>query len=258
MPGEMNRPRSTASLVVLSVAALALTVALIGLGTWQVHRRAWKLDLIARVDSRIHAVPVAPPGPRDWPSVTAAADEYRHVKLTGTFLNDRETLVQAVTDYGPGFWVLTPMKADAGFTVLVNRGFVPADLRDPAARQAGQGDGATTLTGLLRMTEPGGSFLRHNDAASDRWYSRDVAAIAARRDLGVVAPYFVDADGPPQPGRYPMGGLTAVSFPNNHLVYAITWYGLALMLASASVWVGREEWLRRRGTSAGAGPPVPV
>ncbi len=223
-----------------------LVAVLLGLGTWQVYRRAWKLDLIARVDARIHAPPSAPPGRDAWPSVTATADEYRHVKVTGTFLNGEETLVQAVTDYGPGYWVVTPLKSTAGFTVLINRGFVPSELRDPAKRLGSEIGGETTVTGLLRVTEPGGAFLRHNDPGADRWYSRDVAAIAARHGLSEAAPYFIDADGPAVPGRYPIGGLTVVSFPNSHLIYAITWYTLALMLGGAVIKIGRDEWRRRR------------
>ena len=246
---DAARHRSVASLVVLGIAASVLVAVLLGLGTWQVYRRAWKLDLIARVDARIHAPSLAPPGPDAWPKVTAAADEYRHVTMTGTFLNGEETLVQAVTDYGPGYWVLTPLKSAAGFTVLINRGFMPSDLRDPAKRPGSEIAGETTVTGLLRMTEPGGAFLRHNDPGADRWYSRDVAAIAARHGLSETAPYFIDADGPAIPGRYPIGGLTVVSFPNNHLVYAITWYALALMLGGAVITLGRNEWRRGRGAT---------
>lgn len=205
-----------------------------GLGTWQVQRRAWKLDLIATTEARVHAAPVPAPGPADWPGV-GPGDAYRHVTLAGRFLNDRETLVQAVTDYGAGFWVLTPLRRDDGTLVLVNRGFVPGDRRSPSAREAGQVSGPVRVTGLLRLTEPHGAFLRSNDPAQDRWYSRDVAAIAAARGLTDVAPYFVDADATPNPGGWPVGGLTVVAFPNNHLVYAITWYGMALMLAGAMV-----------------------
>ena len=95
------------------------------------------------------------------------------------------------------------------------------------------------MTGLLRLTEPKGAFLRSNDPGDDRWYSRDVAAIAAARGLSDVAPYFVDADATPNLGGLPVGSLTVIAFPNNHLVYAITWYGMALMLAGAVIYVLR-------------------
>ena len=223
----------------LAVLGVVLFAGFIALGTWQLERRAWKLDLIARVDARVHGPAVAAPGPAQWPPLDAAASEYRHVRIAGTFLNERETLVQAVTGLGSGFWVLAPLQAADGSVVLVNRGFVPPEARDRAARTASEPSGPTVVTGLLRLTEPGGGFLRRNDAAADRWYSRDVQAIAAARGLGNVAPFFVDADaGPGVPGgaerTWPAGGLTVIAFHNNHLVYALTWYALALMVAGAA------------------------
>ena len=221
---------------------------LAALGTWQLERRSWKLDLIERVTTRVHAPPAAAPGRAEWPLVTAADYEYRHVRVTGVFLNDRETQVAASTELGPGYWVLTPLRIRDGTLVLVNRGFVPTDRRDPATRKAGEIAGETTVTGLLRITEPGGTLLRSNDPSADRWYSRDVAAIAAARGLTDVAPYFIDADADRYAQRpdFPVGGLTVITFHNNHLVYAITWYGLALMLAGGTAYVIRQEWRARR------------
>jgi len=215
---------------VLGTLAAALFLGLLALGTWQVERRAWKLDLIERVDQRVAAAPVAPPGPADWPGISAAADEYRHVSVAGTFLNDHETQVFASTDLGTGYWVVTPLRTADGTVILVNRGFVPTDRRDPATRPAGQAAGPVTVIGLLRLTEPKGGFLRSNDPAAERWYSRDVAAIAKARDLTDVAPYFVDAEASGA-DSWPRGGLTVVTFRNSHLVYALTWFALAAMLA---------------------------
>ncbi|GJE80356.1 SURF1 family protein [Methylorubrum thiocyanatum] len=229
--------------IVLVLAGLALTGVFLGLGTWQVERRVWKLALIDRVEARIHAEPVPAPGPEEWAGLTAASAEYRRVRLTGRFAHDRATLVQALSERGAGFWVLVPLVTDRGFTVLVNRGFVPTEARERSARAAGEPEGEVTLTGLLRLSEPGGGFLRRNDPAADRWYSRDVAAIATARGIDgptAVAPYFVDADGAPNPGGLPMGGLTVVAFHNNHLVYALTWYALALMTAGALIFVLRQ------------------
>jgi surfeit locus 1 family protein len=242
---EVSGPTSSPlKLAVLGTLALLALAALLALGTWQVERRAWKLDLIARVDARIHAPATVAPGPAKWPGLTRAADEYRHVTAAGAFLPGQDTLVQATTLHGAGFWVLAPFRTEGGFTVLVNRGFVPADRRDPGSRDPGTAQ--HRVTGLLRMTEPGGGFLRSNDPAADRWHSRDVAAIAARRGMADAAPYFIDAEAVPGAAALPIGGLTVVSFPNSHLVYALTWYGLALMLAGAIFYVAREEWLARR------------
>jgi surfeit locus 1 family protein len=220
------RPRS-----ILAGAVLAVAIAgFVALGFWQLERRAWKLDLIAQVDARLAADPAAAPGPDGWPDL-AADDAYTRVEATGRFLHDREVAVLALTDLGSGYWVLSPLATD-DFTVLVNRGFVPQDRRDPATRPQGQVDGPVTVTGLLRVTEPHGGFLRANDPASDRWYSRDVAAIAEAEGLGgAVAPYFIDAGAAPNPGGLPVGGLTVVDFRNAHLSYALTWFGLAALIA---------------------------
>lgn len=218
--------------ILLGFAALLLFGVFVALGVWQLERRSWKLALISRVNSRVHAAPVAAPGPGAWPRVTASQDEYRHVRLSGAFLNGRETLVYAVTDLGAGYWVMTPLRRDDGTFVLVNRGFVPTDRRDPRTRGDGEVEGPTTVTGLLRMSEPGGTWLRSNDPARDRWYSRDVAAIAKARGLdpGKVAPYFVDADAGEGRGQWPAGGLTRIHFRNAHLQYAITWFAMAFMV----------------------------
>jgi surfeit locus 1 family protein len=150
-------------------------------------------------------------------------------------------LVQAVTERGAGFWVVTPILRDDGSTILINRGFVPSDRRDPASRVEGNVPGQVSVIGLLRISEPGGGFLRNNDPAGGRWYSRDVAAIAAAQGLEKVAPYFIDADATPNPGGLPIGGLTVVSFRNSHLVYALTWFALAAMSAVGAYLVHRRR-----------------
>jgi surfeit locus 1 family protein len=223
----------------LPFAALCLLLALgfAALGVWQIERRVWKLDLIHRVDQRIHAEPRALPVPARW----AGDYAYRRVRARGTFLHDREALVQAVTERGPGWWVITPLRTGTGL-VLVNRGFVPTERRNPATRHAGDVAGQVTIIGLLRTSEPGGGFLRANDPKADRWYSRDVAAIARARALGQVAPFFIDADATANPGGYPVGGLTVIAFPNNHLVYALTWFALsALSLAGVVLLLGKRR-----------------
>lgn len=223
----------------LAVTCL-LTLVFAGLGLWQLQRRAWKLDLIARVEARIHAAPVAAPGSAEWPEIDASDFEYRRVVLRGRYLDVPETLTLAVTERGPGFWVLAPLRTAGGFTVLVNRGFVPEDRRGPDKRRRAAGQEARVV-GLLRLTEPGGGFLRSNDPAGGRWYSRDVASIAEAHGLGPVAPYFIDADAMSEPGPLPQGGMTQLSFRNAHLVYALTWFALALMSAAAGIYLIRNR-----------------
>jgi len=238
----------------MSVGALFFFTAFVALGTWQVHRRAWKLDLIARVNERVHAPAVPAPPAQQWAGVTAADSEYRHVTASGTLLNDSETLVQATTDLGAGFWVLTPLRQADGTTVLINRGFVPPERRDRVAHGASEPTTAATVTGLLRMTEPSGAFLRKNDPAANRWYSRDVEAIARARGLSRVAPYFIDAEAAGgSDTTAPVGGLTVIAFHNSHLAYVFTWYTLALMVVGG-MWIVireerriRREWGRQRG-----------
>ncbi len=201
---------------------LATIALLIGLGVWQIERRTWKLALIAQTERQLRAAPVAAPPPS---ALVDADDAYKPVVATGRYRAGADTYVQAVTDLGGGFWVLTPFDTDRAFTVLVNRGFVPADQRGKVAPPTAP----QSIRGLLRLTEPGGGFLRSNDPAGDRWYSRDLAAIAEARHLGRVAPYFIDAS-EPRTG-WPRGGMTVVRFRNSHLVYALTWFGLALLVA---------------------------
>jgi surfeit locus 1 family protein len=231
----------------LAAAAAVLFSGLNALGLWQLERRAWKHELIERVEQRVHAPPVAPPGPEEWPLVSAARDEYRHVRVSGTWLHDAEALVQASTELGAGWWVLTPLRQADGTIVIVNRGFVAPQRRDRTTRAAGNPTGEGQIVGLLRISEPGGGFLRHNDPAAERWFSRDVAAIAAARRLDRVAPFFIDAERAPSIGEEaPIGGLTVVEFRDNHLAYAITWFALAAMVVAGTVIVVREGRQRAR------------
>ncbi len=220
---------------IITLLALLAFAGFVSLGIWQLQRREWKLALIERVEQRVHAVPVQAPGPALWADLNTANAEYRHVSVTGHFLHERETAVQAATALGSGYWVMTPLQTTEGMLVLINRGFVPMQLRDAASRPAGQIAGEVTITGLLRITEPAGTLLRDNQVADNRWYSRDVQVIATARGLPVrqVAPYFIDADTPAAAAarnpQSPVAGLTVLSFHNNHLSYAITWFCLALL-----------------------------
>lgn len=256
-------PRSAFARRMVGVAALLLAALFLALGTWQMVRLQWKLDLIDRVESRVRATPVAPPPPSRWAQVSRESDEYRRVRVAGHYLYEFTTPVQAVSELGAGFWLLTPLCTTDGRIVFINRGFIPAAQNRPgtyAARRAGadpcadageSGGEPVEVTGLLRISEPGGGFLRENDPAGNRWFSRDVQALAAARGLTpeapngapVVAPFFIDAGKGQDPAGAPeraVGGLTVVSFVNNHLVYALTWYALALMVLGAWWWVSRH------------------
>ncbi|MBX4940634.1 SURF1 family protein [Rhizobium binae] len=245
-PGKAEERHSPVKRAAFAVCLALLAVTHAALGTWQVQRLAWKRDLIARVDERVHAAAVPAPARADWDKVNAGDDEYRRVNVAGRLANDKETLVYASTALGPGYWVMTPLMLADGTAILINRGFVPTDRRDPATRRQGQVQGPVEITGLMRMTEPKGSLLQSNDVGTDRWYSRDVAAIAQKRGVAAVAPYYIDADATANPGGLPVGGLTIIHFPNHHLVYAITWYGLAAMALALLVFILRGEIGRDR------------
>lgn len=256
--GARPRQRSTLLRLALLTLALLACAGFVALGTWQVHRLYWKRDLIERVEQRVHAAPIPAPGPKDWPQVGAADYEYRRVSVKGTLLNAQSAKVQASTELGSGYWLLTPLRAADGAVIMINLGFISLEQARGALLQ--QPVAPFEVTGLLRISEPGGGFLRKNDPASERWYSRDVAAIAAAHKLADVAPYFIDADAASAArlaiggGVAPVGGLTVIAFHNSHLVYALTWYGLALMMAGACFWVVRDERRRfRAGRTGGEG-----
>ncbi len=231
------RRRSAGFPIGVTLLAALMFAALCALGVWQVERLGWKRDLIARVEARIHAVPVPAP------SSATKDDEYRRVEARGVFLHDRATLVQAATIKGAGYWVLTPLRRADGSIILINRGFVPPEAKSRYDRP----QGSVRITGLLRLTEPNGGFLRSNDPASNRWHSRDVKAIARARHLSPAPlPYFIDADAASSPDALPVGGLTVVRFPNNHLQYAITWFVLAAMVAAAYIFAMRQLKKDRR------------
>jgi surfeit locus 1 family protein len=255
MAGASKRQRSRALRVILVLAAGVMFAGFFALGTWQVFRLQWKLALIERVDQRVHAAPAPAPAMAQWPRLNAEADDYRRVRLSGVLLDGATTQVLASLERGIGYWALTPLCTADGGIVMVNRGFIPAGVGgwkpQPAppmaaadACKAAQGP-VVSFSGLLRLTEVAGR-LRQNEPARNYWYTRDVQAIAQARGLPAVAPYFVDADAASAraagavAGEQPVGGLTVISFVNNHLVYAITWYALALMVAAATVWVIRD------------------
>ena len=178
-----------------------LFVVFLSLAAWQVQRRSWKLALIERVEQRAHGQPQPLSLPASWPNLTAAQAEYQPVAVSGTWLPQHTILSQAVTELGAGFWVMTPLQQADGSRVWINRGFVPEDQR---ATWLPSGDrpadnAPLQVQGLWRANEPDGGFLRHNDPAAGRWYSRDVVAMAQAQKLTNASPFFIDAGSPGAP-----------------------------------------------------------
>jgi surfeit locus 1 family protein len=220
----MTRTRRPWWFIGLGVLVIGL---LVGLGVWQVQRLQWKTALIERVEAGLTAPPSTAPGPDLWGGLTFDTAEYRRVEVRGQYLPSDDTLVKAVTSRGSGFWVMSPFETDDGWRLFINRGFVPDDRTSAADRPKPEGE--QTVTGLLRLTQPAGAFLRDNDPTANRWFSRDTVAMAEAIGLREVAPYFIDADA--SGDGLPIGGLTVVSFPNKHFGYALTWFGLAAVFA---------------------------
>lgn len=247
MDEVVPRPRPLAWLAGLGLGAALLCAAFAALGVWQMQRLGWKQDLVARVERQLKAAPGSLPPPADWLRI-GREDEYRRVQLQGRWDAARETLVLASTELGRGWWVLTPLQLERGGWVLVNRGFVPSELKGRIPPPPQDTGGA----GLLRLSEPGGSLLQANVPGGDRWFSRDVPAIAAARGLqGPVAPFFVDLQPGPdaQASTWPRPGLTVLHFSNNHLGYALTWFALAAMVAGGyGFLLVHERRLRRLAT----------
>jgi len=236
-------------LLIPSVAAACALALLIGLGVWQVQRLAWKEALIATVTARFAAPPGALPPPADWARLDPADDEFRRLRVSAEFLNDKEALVFTTgsslrADAGPGYWVFVPARI-SGATVMVNRGFVPEERKDPASRRAGAIAGPTAIVGVMRWPEQPGLFTPNAEPGKNLWFARDSTAIAAAKGVGQVAPFYIELESPPAPGGFPVAGALQPSFPNNHLGYAITWFGLAAVLAASfTVWAAAR---RRQG-----------
>ena len=216
------------SLLWLSLAAVPAFLVLLGLGTWQVERRAWKLDLIAARTAAFDAAPIALPDAIPDPD----ALDFRRVWVEGRFLHEREMhLIGRFYRDQPGYQIVTPLILADGSAVLVNRGFVPLDKVDPASRPAGQVAGTVRVEGAVRRSERPGWLTPDNQPAKNVWFTPDLSQMAEWEGLSRVRPVFVEAGPAPNPGGLPIGGQTRIDLPNDHLQYAITWYSLALALA---------------------------
>lgn len=211
----------------MTIACTILFAILCGLGGWQLERLQWKLALIARVNGHMTAAPVSLD---QVVAMDADTAQYRRVTLTGHFDHGREAYVFTTDEGAPVYHVLTPFLTNNGRTLIVDRGEVPKDKLNPALRSAGNVAGETHITGVWRVPDAPGVFTPAPDTAHRIWYARDLKGIAAADHLSLAAPVVVEADATPNPGGWPKGGQTVVTFRNAHLSYAVTWFGLALGL----------------------------
>ncbi len=228
-----SRPGFPWAILVFGLAALTV---LLSLGHWQQQRLEWKEGLLAQISSRIEATPQAIDDVLMQFDRTGDID-YVPVTVKGRFLHEHELHFLATHRGQSGWYVYTPLQRGDGTAVLVNRGFVPYDYKDARTRENGQAGGEVTVTGLSRnpLAAKPSLLVPDNDPVGNVFYWKDLAAMWERTGLEdrlSVAPIFVDANNAENPGGLPIGGVTRVELPNNHLQYALTWYGLAAALAA--------------------------
>lgn len=232
------------------LAALVGIAVLCGLGSWQMRRLAWKEGIIAAMEARLHAAP-EPLAAIEKRFAASGDVDYRPVRLQGRFLHAGERIFQATWQGQSGWNVYTPLVLAGNRAVFVNRGFVPFALKDPARRMAGETQGEVEITGLARnpLAAKPSSFIPDNDPVRNVYFWKDLPAMAKGLALPPgtgLLPFFVDAAAGPVAGGYPVGGVTIVDVPNNHLQYAATWYGLALVLAAMMGASLVRSWRERR------------
>ncbi len=220
------------------LALVAALVILVGLGTWQVQRLHWKEGLIAMMAER-RAAPAVPLAEIEAMMARGEAIDYRPVEVSGQFDHSRERHFLATLDGQPGFDVYTPLTLDDGRIVFINRGFVPETLRDRDSRKAGLPEGRVSINGLARekLSAKPGSMVPDNDPAKNMFFWKDLDSMAKSVGLeqAKILPLFIDAGPNADPALWPRGGITIFDLPNNHLQYALTWYGLALALLAVVI-----------------------
>lgn len=251
---EMTIPRAKTRIgwqLAKAVLLLAVLATLLSLGTWQVKRLHWKETLLDDIAERQAAAPV-PLADIEAMAASGGDIEYRRVTATGHYLNDKERHFFATYNGMSGFYIYTPLQLADGRFLLVNRGFVPYDQKEPRTREKGELGGEQNVAGLARERLPGkpSSLLPENDIAKNIFYWKDLDVMAKSDglDLSKAVPFFVDADTTPNPGGLPIGGVTIVDLPNDHLQYAVTWYGLAAALIA----IVAISWHRNRHPDAPA------
>jgi surfeit locus 1 family protein len=222
---------------------LAMLAVMIGLGTWQMQRREWKLGLIEQIESRAHGEAISLSRAKEFWQKNRDVEYYR-VLLVGQFRHELEHHLYTILDGKAGWRVITPLVTASGDVVLVDRGYVPDELKDPATRKAGQVTGTVELIGLARAAVTPSWFTPKGDSRRNQWFARDVEAMAGTLPKGMadrVAPFLIEAEAGPLPGGWPRGGVTQLNLSNRHLEYALTWYGLAVTLLVIAVLVTRSR-----------------
>ncbi len=245
----MSKPRRKrkSSILDATLMTLAGLVILIGLGVWQLDRKVWKENLITTLNTRLGRAPEDLPPRASWAQLREDKEEFRRVVFPAEFLDGEEALVYTAGSplrpdvKGPGYWVFAPARLAGGSIILVNRGFVPADRKDPGTRTEGAPHGIVDIVGVLRWPETRNSFTPADDPKNNVWFLRDSNSIAKFKTWLTAAPFYIDQEGPVPPGALPKPGKLEVRLPDNHLQYAITWFGLALALAGVFI-----VWLARR------------
>lgn len=226
-------------LIVPAVMTGLMLPLLIGLGAWQLQRKAWKDGLIHDIESRTAAAPMAlDTAIAAWGG--SGSMEYVPVVARGHFQHKRERFLTATDGaMGPGWHILTPLETAEGTVVIVNRGYVPNGLREPALRAGGEISAEVEIIGLVRGSAERNAFTPDNDVEKNIWYWRDISGLTASMfgsSPPKHAPFLIEALARPEnPGGWPRGGVTIIALPNRHLEYAITWFGLAAVLVGVFV-----------------------
>ncbi|MCO5150243.1 MULTISPECIES: SURF1 family protein [unclassified Shinella] len=245
-------PRKSRGVAILMGTAFVVALAiLLSLGTWQLQRLYWKEQLLSDMAARRIAAPVSL---ADIEAMAARGEdiEYSPVTVSGVFANNKERHFFATWRGQTGYHVYTPLQLADGRFLFVNRGFTPFEAKEPEMRKQGQLTGLQSVTGLARarLAEKPSSIVPDNDLSKNIFYWKDLDAMAATTGIPAdrLVPFFVDAGDAPNPKGLPIGAVTQFDLPNNHLQYAVTWYGLA----AALVGVGLFAVLRRKTARPGA------
>lgn len=220
-----------------TVMTLVMFVTIVGLGVWQLYRLEWKEGLM----EQIHSQMAQPPVPLEEALKDMEANQYRRVLLTGTFLHDKE-LHMAAKYYRNilGYHLLTPFRLKDGAIVLVNRGWVPKERRDPETRPETIIKGRQTVEGVVHASRGKGLFTPDNDAPGNMWFWYDFDAMSAAAGEK-LQPVVVDALRMDAGNRIPIGAEGTIELRNDHFAYAVTWFLLAAGLVVVYVVYHRQR-----------------